>query len=686
MNENELCRLINQRVAQSIGKDDSYRTDNKEYLDYYNSELFGDEEEGRSTLVSNDTSDLVDADESSLARVILGAEPPVTFEPINGGAEALKESEQMNKYIPWLLANIPGSYKKQMDLIKTFDLQDVAAVEFGVKDCKRVESKRYLGISREELQVIINNVEQAEGDSKKVSITSEIETGKTNEFGQTFDFEASIKTERKEFFIENIDWEDFIATANTQTLDEADIVGKRFRLRRGDLVAMGIDRDKVSKMPTSQAQENDWIKEDRFQEQGGLKNQSNDTPWASQYVTGYDVYVRVPDEEDESLIVIRHVIKSDSADVLLMDEPFDIIPYAAGSAINMPGSLVGQSRAKRTISKQRFTSVLQRHMANNIYEVGLNRVYYNDEVVNEDDLNDADVNGNIRVKGSPVGQVMPDPVPYTGDRTLQVIQYADAQHAKSVGSIVSNQALSSDQLHKETATRFEGLEKAATAKIGLVARNLVELIYKPLYEGLAWFARHYQDTEQEVYILGSELNINPSSWRFEHNVVSMIGSDDEQQTLQALSGILGLQQGEIEKGSGLADSGKVYNTIREILRVSNIKGAQRFFNDPAQPNQLVQAENEMLKRIIQDMKVQISNQNPLAEAERVKQETEVLKAQLKADQTLRGDTIKATQVANDYEIDRRKLAQSDAHHGEDMTVKLTELELENNTDVPGGLV
>jgi hypothetical protein len=321
-------------------------------------------------------------------------------------------------------------------------------------------------------------------------------------------------------------------------------------------------------------------------------------------------------------------------------------------------------------------------MMDNISDVNMGRYILDDSTTNMDDMLNIRTRGIVRSK-NPAG-VIPEPVIYNGDKTLQVIQYMDSKHAQSTGQMQTNQALTSDQLNQETATRFDGVKESSLAKIELVNRNIAELAYKPLYEGLAWFARHYQDSEMEAYLFGREMTFSPSSWKFDHRVVAKVGTGagDDEKTIQALSAVLASQQQEIDLGSGLADSKKKYNVYKELIRASDLHGVENFYNDPEQPDELILAENEQLKKALEQLQMQ-AEQNDIAGAAK---EIEQMKAQasLMIAQSKKEDA--STKSRQDMQQFLLTLRQSSEQFDQQMIKDLTELELKYGQDVPGAAV
>jgi hypothetical protein len=678
--ENRLVTFINSEYTDSIQQSGTYESDNNTLFDRYNCDPYGDEEDGLSQLVSSDVADGVDSDLSALARVFLGNAPPVEFLPVNGSKEAIEESKDVNALIQWVLCTSKNSYKVQVDWLKEILLQKSGYIEYGIKKVEKARTRKFEGLSEVDIARIQAELEQ-EKNVKKVTIKRDIEESLDGEAGQTFSIAATILEEKQEYFIQNIPWEDMRISRGVQTKDEANVFGKVFRKRRGDLVTEGQSVDDVRKLPLAGG-DTDNAKSDRFSDQGG-EDIGNNLEWQNEEVEGQDCYVLF-DMDGDGVLERRHVVKF--GNIVIENEPFDHIPYAGCSAIQMPHNIIGKSRGELSVTQQRINSVLTRNMMDNISDVNMGRYIVDDSNVNMEDLLNIRTRGTVRAK-NPGASVMPEPVVYNGDKTLQVIQYMDSKHAQSTGQMQTNQALTSDQLNQETATRFDGVKEASLAKIELVARNIAELAYRDLYEGLAWFARHFQDSEIEAYLFGREMTFAPSSWQFDHRVVAKVGTGagDDDKTIAALSAVLGAQQAEIESGSGLADSKKKYNVYREIVRASDLHGIENFFNDPGRPDEVILAENEQLKRAVQQLQTRIQ-ENPLADAEKIRAEASLIVAQSKKSEADQKDRIKVAEMRQDMQQFLLTMRQKGDEFDQTIIKDLTEMELKYGQDVPGAIV
>jgi hypothetical protein len=624
MTERELCALIAEAEGNSVINSGDMLTDNEKYLQYYNAELFGDEVEGQSAVISTDVRDLVEADTASLARVFLGAGDPVEFRAMTGDPESVQEAKDKQKLVSHIIKTAKDSYRTRMGWLKSSEYQSVGAIEYGVEEVKTPRFKRYKGLTEQEMAVLFTEIE-SDPTVDKVEVAEQDE-----EEGGKFSILARITSIRQNYFMRNIPFEDLIISRNAETKDDAEIIGKRFTKTRSQLIAEGFSHDVVDGLPASNTNTDSTgstLRGTRYRQQGGSDDTSiND--WANQQVTGEDVYMLV-DFDGDGIAERRHIIKIGNE--IIENEPFDHVPYAFISSMLSPNSLIGVPRAELAMEYQRVNSFLRRGIVNNIAAVNHPRTAYTEGIVDLDDLMDIRLDGLISVEGVPQQSLMPITTEYIGDRALQVVQFMEGQKAQSTGVLQANQALQADNLHKETATRFNGMEDAATALIETVARNIAETGMRDLWEGIAWFAAHYQDEDLEFRVFGRQMVVSPTSWKHDHYVAACVGTGagDDAKILQNLNAQLQMQVAFQQAGSPLVDIQKQYNTLAEMTRIMGRDAVEQFWNNPEMPEQMITAERDMLKAQVKQMGELLSQTNQLAEAEQVKGQLEIQKEVMK---------------------------------------------------------
>lgn len=669
MNEKDICKSVDALVKNCVSKQDEWLASQRDKLDQFYARPYGGEEEGKSKVVTTEISDLVTSDMASLARIFLGSGDVVEFIPNSESPEDAQEAKDKNAYISWIIETADNSYRELYSVLKSAEIYDVAALEYGMEEKRISTVHRRKGLDPDEIALLVSSFEEEDG-VESVEITQEE--------GEDSKVEITVNRKDKRPFIRNVPVESLLISSNATCKDDAQCIGKEWYKRRGDLIAEGYSRDEVVNLPKADRTAS-VIQNARYFDQGGEIDPNVVSEWASEQVSGVDVYVLL-DADDNGILERHHIVKS--GDVILEDMVVDHVPYAIGSAELMPDNLVGRGRASLVQSHQRVNTFLTRGIINNISKVNNPRTVVRKDPmgtsgVEMDDLLDDRDGGVVRTDGQPSQDVYPLTVPYIGDAVMQVQAAFDQKMVQTTGNQMANQALTADNLHKETATRFEGMQAMGMAKIELVARNLAETIWTELYEGLAWLVSSFQDSSQEIYVLGKQLTVNPADWKYDHKIRVIVGTGagDDSQTLQNLAAILNLQLQAIDRQSVLSDQTKVYNTIAKMVRAMGQHTPSEFFNNPEEEIETVIAERDILRGQTEQLAQQLQQKNPLAEVELIKNQDKEAQRQFEAAMKIKDD-----------ELEKMKMQIEALQNQGEESVKLTELELKYGTDVPGSRV
>ena len=688
MTEPELVALLSQAEDDAATYNGEFSTENTKYLAAYLGNKTGEFSAipNQSSVVSTDIADVVEADMPSLARIFLGSGDVVTFTPNTESEAEIQEAKEKTKYVNWIVRSQPESFSIIHNWLKDAEIQKNGVVKYFIEEQKDVEVVEYEGVDAEEVQAIIESLKGSKVDKVKVEVSEQEEVevmGATPNDAATFDIKFRVTTEKQKVCIINVPPELFLITRNARSLDDAELVGDRVRKTRGELLSEGFDRELIEQLSTIDEEDNrnSNLNTIRNEDQGGANFDTNINNWASETVEISDLYVKI-DFDGDGIAERRHVMLSGNK--VLVNEYFNHVPYASLSAVLMPHKAIGRSRAEITYPYQLQKTALQRGINDNIYMVNNPRNVVHPDV-DLDDMLTVRTNGIIRLEEDtqilPGNAVFPLSIPYIGQQALQVIQYVDSTRAQTTGSLMANQGLEADKLNQETATRFNGVKDSSDAKIELIARNYGETGFRKLYEGIAWLVSRYQNSETEFRVLGKALTVNPKAWKYSHHVQSNVGlgAGDNEKSLETLQGIYGIQQSLIQQGSTLTDEKDVYNTLARIIEGAGFPRVNEFFNDPEEDTETLKAENEILNKMVVQLQEQASAmQNPLAEAEQIKQEAFLVKAQSDAQ-------IKVAQLQSDNEQFQAKLMADTKKASEDLALKLTELELKAGQDLNGAM-
>lgn len=669
MNDATLLHELDLMSHDATGNNSTFIAENEELLDRYYGNPYGDEEPERSKVVSNDVMDVVEADMPSLARIFLGPSEILKFKHNKAKEDDVEEAEQKTKYVNWQIREQAWSFQVLHGFIKNAEIQKISVLKYYIDETTEVEEHKKTGLSNDELAMFEESLKGE--DVKSIDVVRE-EEGETEENTVVVKVERTVKAVK----CVNVELENFRMTKNAASKDTAALVGDVSLTTRGELMALGFERDLVDSLSLAGSVEDKArLKQIRDEKEGGADEDSIGTDWANEEVEVEDLYPTI-DYDDDGIAERRHIMRS--GDVVLVNEVFNHVPYAVMPAILMPHKAVGMSRAEITAPTARVKTAILRGVNDNIYAVNYPRMGANKNV-NMDDLLVIRQNGVIRSNtDTPIANdLMPVTVPYIGDKALQVVQYWDQARAQSTGSLMASQGLDADALSKETATRFTGVEKASTGKVELVARVMAETGFRQLYEGVAWLDANFQDSETEIAVLGEELKVNPKNWKYKHSVVSKVGlgAGDDEKKLQTMTGLWTIHQQLQANNSPMTDEVKRFNIVKNMVNAAGEPEVSEYFNNPEREEELVTAQNEILTNIVQQLQVQVQElQNPLAEAETIRAQAKLIEAQGK--QSLDA----ATMVQNQRQFNQTLEAKQE-QSTQDLAKQITELELKYNTQV-----
>ena len=691
MKDNELSAVVDNLIQDSVSYNSEFMDENEEYLKRYNQEPYGDEEDGFSSVIASDVRDTVDSDMTSMVRVFLGSGDVVEFEALSDEDVEVAEAQEKTSLINHLVLRRPEAYPVIHTFLKDAEIQKMGVVHYYADEIRKTREVLKRGLTTESVTLLIDKIKK-EDDVEHVDI---VEKDKLEEEGK-FDFRLRVTESFKELIIENITTESFLLSKNARSLESAQMVGHESYPTRGELVASGMTEEEAAKFPTSTGdsgisvgdQQNKGsgqsqnMKAIRWRDEGGdIIDTSAFNTWSNEKVRQITMFAMV-DFDGDGVAERRRIVKIGNS--IIENEPYDHIPYAVTSCILEPHKAIGNGRASLVVQDQSVNTELDRATLDNAYDVGNPRTLLGNDV-NHDDFYDDRRSGVVRMKpgakGTARDSIVPLSIPFIGQELLLVKQSREQSKSARTGTLLDSQGLEADQLHQETATRFNGIEKANEAKIELVARNHGEVGFRKLYDGVAWTLNRFMDREIRVRLRnGKAMAVNPSEWKYESVARPLVGlgSASGEKAVNTYMGILSIQQQMQATGSLLVDDQKIYNTLDKAAQALGEPTASDYFNNPDVPEEMMFAQLQKMTKAMQMAQQQIEElmqKNPLAEAEQIKAEASLIGAQAKKEVAL-------IQAEMKKEIEELKLVQNRAFHESDKTYDYTKLELENNVDIP----
>jgi hypothetical protein len=593
MTEQELKAIVAAEIADATAFAGGRLADERrKALDYYLGEPFGNEQEGRSQVVSTDVADTVEWILPSLLRIFTAGDEVVRFEPT--GPEDEEVARQATEYVNWIFQRDNPGFLIFYTLFKDALLQKNGIVKLWWDEGETAERETYLGKTLEELQILLADpdIEPIEHSAREETVVVAGADGLPDEARVTLhDVTVKRRRRRGRVKIEPVPPEEFLISRRARSIDEAPFVAHRVRRTVSELIAAGYERQLVETLAgddapdlTLEAQTRRRLEEEAGPGSAGEVDRSRREVWIT------ECYVAA-DWDGDGIAERRKVTVAGDGSEILDNEPFDGVPFIAVTPILMPHCFYGLSIADLVMDLQLLKSTILRQILDNLYLSNNGRHVISDQV-NLDDMMTSRPGGIVRLKAGAMpsqGHVMPLETPLVAAAAFPVLEYLDGVREGRTGVTRYTQGLDADTLNK-TATGVSQIMAAAQQRIELIARVFAETGVTDLFRKILRLVGAHQNGPRIIRLRNRWVPMDPRSWNSEMDVSVNVGlgTGNRDQMLGHLNAILGVQAQAIQQQGGvdgpLVTLGNVYNTLAKIVENAGLKPADAFFTQPtAQP-------------------------------------------------------------------------------------------------------
>lgn len=630
-------------------------------LDYYFCREYGDEVEGQSKVVSSDVSDTIESMLPALMRVFTQGRLIANFEADRNEYEL--EAEEKTELANHVFQKQNNGFMNLYSMFKDALLQYTGTVKVYWDDTQTSSMTSYQGLSELEYHKLLMDSEVESVDDVEIIeedgvITYNCDKVKVKKSGQV----KYVNVPPEEFLISR-NARDFICRPS--------FIGQRTPKTRSQLKQMGFNKEVVDSLPADDYYKNTEERNARFKDYNNWSsiNPSNHHPNDIIYVGEY--YVEL-DLNGDGITEYWQIFYAGNQ--ILEKNQVEDHPFCTVVPIPVPHRAIGTCPAEQVADIQYRKSHLERNMLDNVYQSNYPRVMHSNKV-DLDDLLTPRAGGTIEIDTDVAdvgGHAQPLVIPNMIEGILGAIEFTNNESEKRTGMTRNGMGLDAEALNK-TATGFLGLMDASQQRQYLIARIFAETGVKQIFEKTVNLLSKHQDEAMQITVSGRPVEIDPRKWGDNTRcaVYVGLGSGDRQEKIANLNQVLSYQLNFMANGMQLADQTKVYQTLQKIIDEVGLKEASVYFNDPDQPEELLQAQLEQAMQMIQALQQQVQ-QNPLAEAEMVKAEARLIEAQNKGENEMRKFVM--------------EYAQKNQQFAATLAKDLTKIELEYETDIPGAMV
>ena len=678
MSDDELQGIVGKEIDDAIDYiDNNISPIRAQATEYYRGEPFGDEEDGRSQVVSMDVRDTVQAILPSLMRIFHSTDNTVEYAP--QGPEDIAAAEQATDYANFIINRDNNGFLAMHSAFKDALIRKVGILKCWWDDQTTIDAYNYTGLDDNALAAL------AADPDAMITVQASMPVGEpalnpmTGEMlppPMMHDVRVEYTRPDGRVKLEAVPPEELLISREAKSIAESDYVAHRRIVTVSELVAMGYDYDEVAGMSSAYDDMNTNV--ERYTRNPALTNEMNErNDPAMRKVLYVENYIRV-DYDGDGIAELRKICTAGDGNKILNNEPIDMAPFATFCPDPEPHDFFGISVADTVMDIQRIKSVIMRNTLDSLAMSIHPRVAVTEGMVNLDDVMNTEVGSIIRQRQA--GQVQPLSMPFVGREAFPVLQYMDQVKEARTGISKASQGLDANVLQSTTASAVAAPVSAAQQHIELIARVFAETGMKDLFKIVLHLITTHQDAPRMVRLRNEFVPIDPRVWNsnMDVSINVALGRGTDAERMMMLRQI-GEMQKDAMKTMGpqnpLTDITKLSNTLKAMTELAGFKDTSQFWSNPAEftppPKQDKPDVNEMLIQV-QIQQIQADIQKKAAQLqldrEKMQMDDDRKRDELEAELFVKAEEMKAKyggqlnveQIRSELAINREVLkAQAD---------------------------
>lgn len=629
MSEEELQRIVAGEIDDSQAYiDDVISPLRAEAGQYYKGEPFGNEEEGRSQVVSMDVRDTIQSIMPSIMKVFFGSSRVVEYAPTS--AEDIDAAEQATDYVNYCLTRDNNLFIHAYAMFKDALTRKNGFGKVWWDETENVETYEIEGIDENGYMVLMSDPEvelrevEIEYSQQEIMTPEGITT-----IVETPIYSATVvrKTKEGRLNVAALPPEEFLIDRRAKSLNDFDFIGHRRYMTVSELVKMGYDQDEVENLGFETQDDFDGNQETFDRNPQATILGAGRTDVASRKVLYIEGYLYV-DKDGDGIAELRKVCVGGTAYKILHDEAVDDHPFFDFCPDPEPHTFFGMSIADVVMDIQRIKSSIMRNTLDSLAQSIYPRMGVVEGQANIEDVMNTEVGGIIRMR-SP-GAVTPFVTPNVSQAAFPMLQYMDEIKESRTGISKASAGLDPNALSNSTATAVNATVTAAQQHIELICRIFAETGFKTLMSKALKLLVKNQDKPRIVRLRNKFVPIDPRVWDANMDVVVNValGTGSDQQRMGFLNVIAQKQEMLLQQlgpmNNPIVSLNNYYNTLEQMLAVAGFKDVSQFFENPQnfqppEPTPPPPSPEQILAQV-QAQSIQADIQKKAAELELKRQE------------------------------------------------------------------
>jgi hypothetical protein len=582
MSEEELQGVVSSEIYDAISFiDDDIGGNRALATEYYYGLPFGNEEDGRSQVVSMDVRDTVQGILPSLMRIFFGPERVVEFAP--QGPEDIASAEQATDYVDFIFKRDNPGFKILHSAFKDALVRKVGIVKYWWDESVEVKAESFSMLDEQTMMFLTQDPDIEISAVREYPIPGMVEQnlaqGIMTPPPMMYDVEIKRRIKSGKVKIEALPPEEFLIDRRAKSIDEATFVGHRTMKTVSDLVAMGYDYDEMVEVAGNG---NDFDNNEEYTARNpfAVISTANNGDPSSKSVLYIEGYLKV-DFDGDGIAEMRRICTVGTGNKVMRNEIVAERQFADFCPDPEPHTFFGMCPADVVMDIQRIKSSVQRGILDSLAQAINPRTAIVEGQANMDDVLNTEVGAVIRMRAP--GMVQPFTTPFVGQAAFPMLDYLDDIKQTRTGISKAASGLDADALQSTTKAAVSATVNAAHQHIEMIARTFAETGLRKLFTGILKLVIENQDKERMIRLRNTFVPIDPRSWDANMDVIVNVGVGDG--TIEDRINILNqvaMRQEMILKETGVNNPvvslPQYTNTLSKLLQLAGIKDSQNYFN------------------------------------------------------------------------------------------------------------
>ena len=660
MDDAELESIVNGELTDAVSYiDTDISPIRAKGTEYYRGDPFGNEEDGRSQVVSMEVRDTVSAMLPSLMRVFFSTENVVEFVP--RGPEDDAVAQQATDYANYVFSSDNNGFMQSYAIFKDSLVRKCGIAKCWWEETAEVKIDDYSGLDDAtvqmlmaedaEVKIVVSYPDPSIAQDQIAAVVAQAAAAGVEAPPVPMVHDVQIKRVVRDgrIRIMAVPPEELIIDRRARSFEDAGIIAHRQMLTVGELLEMGYDMDEIE--PNISSTDLDTNDEYLARQPLSTTMGSNDSMNPMQRRLLYiEAYLRV-DYDGDGLPELRKICCMGSGYKMMRNLPASYIPFVDFPFDPEPHTSPVEAMSVFDITHdiQEIKSEVWRNTLDSLAQSIHPRTAVVEGQVNIDDVLNNETGAVIRMRAP--GMVQPLTMPFVGQAGYSMLEYMDQVKEDRTGMSKAAMGLDADALQSSTKAAVAATISASHGRIELTARLMAEG-FKKLFKSILYLLTTHQDKPRMVRLRNEWVSIDPRVWDASMDVSVNIGlgNGDVNERLQALTMISQMQKGIVDQyglDNPLVTPQMYSRTLQKMVELSGFKDASQYFQmipaDFQAPQQPPQPTPEEVLAQVQAESIQADIQKKAAELE------------LKRQQMMRDDDFRRDQMAQDYLLKKYEL-------------------------------